>query len=560
MFHFPDTNTTADITKYATVAVAAGGGNVTPSERAQYNEGFSKRQKLLNAGNSVNFILPLNRFGFFDSFEDKISANGKVTIVVRFESGDNVIFRSDATVGRYIIDKFVLWVPKMTLTDKGRETFLQDYLKPQTWEYLNEEIFITPPLQVRSGDFNITNAIRKPRHVFVWVLDYTKLNEQEQNLFIFDTYNIANARTITNARLKFGNGTFYPEEDLDMTDQKVRAYRQLIQYNKSINDHLSAPFIDVDLFEKLYGTLYFDLTRQDESLKMQLIAHKHLLTVKQKQDTLNALQSGGNLYIKPTVKQRGGFLGTLLASIAAPLLLNVLTGQAAPSGGTDLCNKMYVDTELAKKHDIGSVDLSDYLDRIKGGYIEGVLIFNNAQGLHRQIMGISNQPADGPSVVNFNKLNTKLKKKADADVMINELSGKLDTTTFNTDIAKKPNASAVMLLDGSQFMTGDLNLGNKKAINPAAPSGGTDLCNKTSVDTLVGTTKTNLEKHVNDHLAHSVTTTNLKKMVLLAMNLAMKISLAKHQFSKTFINSTRRQNHLIFFLIHQKDIIQVDLE
>lgn len=86
------------------------------------------------------------------------------------------------------------------------------------------------------------------------------------------------------------------------------------------------------------------------------------------------------------------------------------------------------------------------------------------------------------------------------------MSAKLETTTFNTEIAKKPNTSAVMLLDGSQSMTANLDLGNQKAINSAAPTASTDLSNKTYVDGELQKTKTNLEKHINDHLAHSIIT------------------------------------------------------
>ena len=53
----------------------------------------------------------------------------------------------------------------------------------------------------------------------------------------------------------------------------------------------------------------------------QLIAHKHLLSDKQKKDILNALQTGSGVHIKPTKVQTGGFLGTLLASIGIPLAL-----------------------------------------------------------------------------------------------------------------------------------------------------------------------------------------------------------------------------------------------
>ena len=66
----------------------------------------------------------------------------------------------------------------------------------------------------------------------------------------------------------------------------------------------------------------------------KLIENKHLLSMKQKQDILNALQSGSGVHIKPTKTQSGGFLGTLLASIGVPLILNALTGKGAPRIGS----------------------------------------------------------------------------------------------------------------------------------------------------------------------------------------------------------------------------------
>ena len=71
----------------------------------------------------------------------------------------------------------------------------------------------------------------------------------------------------------------------------------------------------------------------------QLIAYKHLLTNKQKKDILNSLQSGGQLVVKPTKSQYGGFLGTLLASIGLPLAIEAIkkiTGKGASRMGSDL--------------------------------------------------------------------------------------------------------------------------------------------------------------------------------------------------------------------------------
>ena len=64
-----------------------------------------------------------------------------------------------------------------------------------------------------------------------------------------------------------------------------------------------------------------------------------LLTNKQKKDILNSLQSGGQLVVKPTKSQYGGFLGTLLASIGLPLAIEAIkkiTGKGAPRMGSDL--------------------------------------------------------------------------------------------------------------------------------------------------------------------------------------------------------------------------------
>ena len=47
---------------------------------------------------------------------------------------------------------------------------------------------------------------------------------------------------------------------------------------------------------------------------------------KQKEDIIAALQSGSSVIIKPTTKQSGGLLGTILASIGIPMVLKALAG------------------------------------------------------------------------------------------------------------------------------------------------------------------------------------------------------------------------------------------
>ena len=65
----------------------------------------------------------------------------------------------------------------------------------------------------------------------------------------------------------------------------------------------------------------------------QLIDRQDLLSKKQKNDIVNALQTGSGVNIKPTKTQTGGFLGALLASIGIPLVLKAITGSGGPRIG-----------------------------------------------------------------------------------------------------------------------------------------------------------------------------------------------------------------------------------
>ena len=58
----------------------------------------------------------------------------------------------------------------------------------------------------------------------------------------------------------------------------------------------------------------------------QLIQYKDLLTKKQKEQIVNAIHTGGQIIVKPSKRQMGGLLGTLLGAIGIPLLMKALKG------------------------------------------------------------------------------------------------------------------------------------------------------------------------------------------------------------------------------------------
>lgn len=154
----------------------------------------NQRQKSEN-----NIILPLNRFGYFDSFVDQISPNGKVSFKVTLESDDSIIFRGGADDGRFIVTRFLLWVPKIAFNSFGKQTFFDEYLKPHTWSYLKERLGISPGGQQKQATFKLNSSIRKLRRVFIRALNDAKFNDQTQNMFIFNTYTIGRNRKITSA-------------------------------------------------------------------------------------------------------------------------------------------------------------------------------------------------------------------------------------------------------------------------------------------------------------------------------------------------------------------------
>ena len=130
-FYYPDTATGAVIQKYTTLALDGNAQQVTPTDNTNYNKGFTKRKTLLTAGAENNIHLPLNRFGFFESLEERIPPNAKVNIEVRLEDDANVLFRANAAAaGRYIVTKFRLWIPFITLNDLGEKTYIEKFLKP----------------------------------------------------------------------------------------------------------------------------------------------------------------------------------------------------------------------------------------------------------------------------------------------------------------------------------------------------------------------------------------------------------------------------------------------
>ena len=159
--------------------------------RATYNKGFPMRKLLLGASATVNCEIPLNRYSFFEALEDKLLPNTKIELNIEIEKDANLIFQA-ADNCRVHITRLQRFIPKLTFNSEGQKLYMENYLKPYKWTYLNEVIERSNNLQQQTGHFRITNAISKPHHVFVFGIHTARIDSQTANPFLYDTFETKN--------------------------------------------------------------------------------------------------------------------------------------------------------------------------------------------------------------------------------------------------------------------------------------------------------------------------------------------------------------------------------
>ena len=102
--------------------------------------------------------IPLNRYSFFETLENKLLPNAKVELNFELESDNNLIWRTGGAACRVVLSRLQLFVPRITFNSEGQKIFMETYLKPYKWTYLNEVVERSNNLQ-QTGHFRITNAV-----------------------------------------------------------------------------------------------------------------------------------------------------------------------------------------------------------------------------------------------------------------------------------------------------------------------------------------------------------------------------------------------------------------
>ena len=229
------------------------------------NQAFRFRNTSILKGETVHAQLPLNYFSFFDSLNDKILPPMQMNLIFDLESDNNILWHADKITGvppkpdvpavpdgRVIIINFTLWIKRINFNGIGLEKAAKEFFNTYTWSY-QTEVAQRSHLQTQyKGEWQIMSAF-KPRHVFVWLSNANRDDNQLKNLFSFDLLNLMSCQLLV------GSGDSYPECRYEMAN-KDRIFRHAIEYATGNNYFDTSTQLTPWLWVQRYPLYYFDLT------------------------------------------------------------------------------------------------------------------------------------------------------------------------------------------------------------------------------------------------------------------------------------------------------------
>ena len=241
------------------------------------NRGFEARRNLTkrvgegggadDAAKNVNVIIPLNRYSFFEELYDKMLVPMQLEFNIKLQNDTELIYKAAGAANhRVVVNRFLLWVPRLTPKDSLYNKFVESFLLKKSWTYNREMYQVSAPTQ-SSGFFQISSSIDNVTAIFVY-LQRAKTNNADRNPYHFDTYklNAANNNNyLTTCRLEYGNGVFYPETEYD-SESKVRIYNDLMSYGMRKNNYNSGTQLNIANYNSLYSIIYFDLSYQTDKV------------------------------------------------------------------------------------------------------------------------------------------------------------------------------------------------------------------------------------------------------------------------------------------------------
>ena len=240
----------------------------TDATTANTNLGFQARKVLTQAGN-INIIIPLNRWSFFEELNDKMLVPMQLQFNIELNSDDELVHRvHDVDAARVVINRFILWVPRLSPRDSVYDKFVSSFLKETQWKYMREMYNVSAPTNT-SGFFQISSSIDNVKHIFIYLKNSYRDDDghrhAETTPYKMDTFSLEGGASLNNCRLEYGNGVFYPETEYD-SESKSRIFNDVMAYAMRKNDYNTGTQLNTANYNSLYPLIYFDLTYQSEKV------------------------------------------------------------------------------------------------------------------------------------------------------------------------------------------------------------------------------------------------------------------------------------------------------
>ena len=102
------------------------------------NTGMRARALLSHDGETVQTVIPLNRYSFFEGLSDRLLPPMQLEFEIILQDVREMTFQNDRTARRIVVRKLELCVPQLQLTGKWKTLANENVFQPTQWKYLKE--------------------------------------------------------------------------------------------------------------------------------------------------------------------------------------------------------------------------------------------------------------------------------------------------------------------------------------------------------------------------------------------------------------------------------------
>ena len=113
-------------------------------------------------------MVPLNRHSFFEELEDKMLVPMKLEFNIELNNDDELIHKAHgASNGRIFVNRFLLWIPKLTPKDSMYDKFVSSFLKETQRTYMRELYQVSAQTQAIDF-FQISASIDNVKRILIY--------------------------------------------------------------------------------------------------------------------------------------------------------------------------------------------------------------------------------------------------------------------------------------------------------------------------------------------------------------------------------------------------------